>query len=31
MIEECYITQTGVEIEPAYFTYSEETKMFKPL
>lgn len=26
-----YITQTGTEIDPAFFTYSGETKMFQPL
>lgn len=26
-----YITQTGVEINPDFFTYSGETKIFKPL
>lgn len=31
MSETPYITQTGVEVNPEFFTYSGETKMFKPL
>ncbi len=31
MSETRYITQTGVEVNPEFFTYSGETKMFKPL